>query len=367
MTDLRDPLRQYDDQSVMLIGDLHFRDRPPRNAVDTYVDDLFALLDWSIDYAIDNKIRTIVWAGDIFDHKQPSRTSHALVLRLLERVRRYVDMTEPYDGRTINELLIVVGNHDISNDVLDSVSEKQPLGILLAAGAKELNGWHPAKPLFGVPWQQRWFADGVLDEVMGPWRSTFGLDNDDVPPADERTPKDALLITHAPIFPDAEYSKIMYEAFPASAVAEAMGGAGNIFYGHIHDDHGSYDEGGVTFCNPGALSRGSASESNITRTIHLAVWTPGEFDGPHRDRIEESRFDIIDIPAKSAEETFRLAEVRETQASRATLDRFLKGLGTTVLDVSDKHSVIEAVRGREEVSETVRTRAITQLEESYPS
>lgn len=351
---------KYHDQAVMLIGDLHFRDTPPRNAVDTYVDDLFDLLDWTIDYAMENKIRTIVWAGDIFDHKQPSRTSHALVLRLLERVRRYTEWEEPYDGRRVNELLIVVGNHDISNDVVESARSKQPLGVLLAAGAKELNGWHPYLPLFGVPWQQRWHAEGVLHEAMAPWRATFGLE--DGVAADEREPENALVVTHASIFPPHLHADIMYEAFNAEEVAEAMGGRGMLYHGHIHDDHGVYEAGGVTFCNPGALSRGSANESNITRTLHLAVWEPySGYDAD--DYAGPGRFTIVDIPAKSAAETFRLETVRETLANRATLERFLSGLGSTVLDITDRHAVVNHIRTRDDVPERIKNRAIELLEE----
>lgn len=324
----------------MLIGDLHFRDTPPRNAVDTYVDDLFDLLDWTITYAIENKIPTIVWAGDIFDHKQPSRTSHALVLRMLERVNRIV--------KAGIELLIVVGNHDISNDVVESARTKQPIGVLLAAGAKELDGWHESKPIFGVPWQQRWFAPGVLDEAFDRWRSALGLEEGSHEVAENLG--ECLAVTHASIFPDALHSAIMYEAFKASDVAEAMGGSGSLFYGHIHDDHGIYREGDVDFCNPGALSRGSASESNITRTLHMAIWNPRE------------GFRLVDIPAKSAEETFRLAEVQERKRDALTLERFLSGLGNAVLETTDRNSVTAHIRSLEHVAPRVRERSIEYLE-----
>jgi DNA repair exonuclease SbcCD nuclease subunit len=345
----------YTDQSIMLIGDLHFRDTPPRNATDTYVDDLFDLLDWTIDYAVDNKIRTIVWAGDIFDHKQPSRTSHALVLRLVSRVKEIIAAGI--------ELIIVVGNHDISNDVVESAFTKQPLALLYAAGAKALDGWHDTLPLYGIPWQQRWHAPGVLDTVFERYRTALGRDETDTPGVSsmEESPEQTLVVTHASIFPDDLHRDIMYEAFSASEVAEAMSGAGNLYHGHIHDDHGVYEAGGVQFCNPGALSRGSASESNITRTIHLAVWTPPRtYDA---DGWTDGGFDIVDIPiAKSAEETFRLESVREHQSNQKTLERFLAGLGSTVLDITDRHAVVRHIRERQDISPRVRERAIEMLE-----
>lgn len=328
---------------ILLVGDIHAMDRPPASVYDTYMDDLIDMLAWTNTYAADNKISTIVWAGDIFNHKQPSRTSHALVLRMIEIVQ---------DARSLGvELLIVVGNHDISNDVLDSVDEKQPLGVLLRSGAKELKGWHATLPLFGVPWQQRWLHEDTPEEAFELWRSAGGIDE-----GPENALVDlsrSLVVTHAPIYPPVDAAKQLFELVPTSGphgLGEAMGHTGYLYYGHIHEDHGIWEDDGVTYANMGALSRGSIHEYNRTREIKVALWT-------------EDGFEAIPVPHKPASEVFRLAEAEISKTERLSLDKFLLDVGSRTLDISSTESVIEHIRTMEQVEPRVRNTAIEILEE----
>ena len=75
-----------------------------------------------------------------------------------------------------------------------------------------------------------------------------------------------------------------------------MGGAGSVFYGHVHEPHGVYEAGGVTFCNNGALSRGSLHEYNLTRQVGCTLWDS-----------ETGEFEFVPLDAKPASEVFRLA------------------------------------------------------------
>ena len=144
---------------VICVGDIHLSDRPPASCYDTYTDDILDMLSFVAKLEKALKTDAVVWAGDIFHHKQPSRTSHATVLKLTKVAQEY------------DNLYVVTGNHDIQSDRLDSL-EKQPLGVLYEAGVlKELDGWHPTLPIFGVPWQQRWLSPGTIDEAFAEWRS----------------------------------------------------------------------------------------------------------------------------------------------------------------------------------------------------
>jgi DNA repair exonuclease SbcCD nuclease subunit len=185
-----------------------------------------------------------VWAGDIFHIKTPGRNSHKLVQSVIDVVKAYP-----------NELYIVPGNHDLSHDRLDSISS-QPLGVLFKAGAKKLAGWHIEEPIYGVPWLQR-FNDENVDAVLEEFRFRH-----EYYPAISKDPKDftGLVVTHAPLYPPGK--ELPYEFYDTHKWATAMGNRGSVFYGHVHNPHGVYDVDGVTFCNNGALSRGSLDESN---------------------------------------------------------------------------------------------------------
>lgn len=323
---------------ILLVGDIHVSDKAPSSATETYTDDIIDMLRWLADYGAEHKVDAVVWAGDIFHHKQPSRTSHATVLKMIEVVQYYLEKGL--------ELRIVIGNHDISNDVLDSVNEKQPLGVLLRAGAQELNGWHPTLPVFGVPWQQRWLDPETPWEAFKEWREGIP-DHASMQPGEK-----ALAVTHAPIYPPKEAESVLFELVPTQGehgLGEAMAHAGYLYYGHIHEDHGIFEVEGVTYCNPGALSRGSLHEYNLEREIKAALWT-------------EDGFEIIPVPHKPASEVFKLVEAEEKKTERLSLDNFLSEVGGSTLDISSTESVVAHIK-KMDVDSAVKERAIEVLEE----
>lgn len=322
---------------VLCVGDIHVMDRAPVNATESYTDDIIEMLRYTAQWSKDNDVDLVVWAGDIFHHKQPSRSSHALVLKMLEIVRLHESLGV--------ELRIVIGNHDISNDVLESVPEKQPLGVLLAAGARELDGWHETLPVFGVPWQQRWLHEGTPWAAFDAWRNDswrFGKVGE--------TSK-ALAVTHAPIYPQTLEGGVKFDLVPTAGehgLSAAMGNQGYLYYGHIHEDHGVFEIEGVTYANMGALSRGSLHEYNLDREIKAALWT-------------EDGFTEVPIPHKPAAEAFKIDQALETKAERLSLDEFLSDVGTRTLDISSTATVIEHLRTAE-VPPKVRARAIEIME-----
>jgi Icc-related predicted phosphoesterase len=323
---------------VLLVGDIHVMDKAPVNATESYTDDIIEMLRWTVNYAHAESIPLVVWAGDVFHHKQPSRTSHALVLKMLEVVRRHEELGI--------ELRIVVGNHDISNDVLESVPEKQPLGVLLAAGARELDGWHETLPVFGVPWQQRWLHEGTPYAAFEGWREDH---NSWLP--------HALAVTHAPIYPQTLEGGVKFDLVPTAGehgISAAMGNQGYLYYGHIHEDHGVFEVEGVTYANMGALSRGSLHEYNLERRIQCAVWSDGEQ--------EPAGFTAVEIPHKPASEAFKIEQAAEAKSDRLSLDEFLSDVGTRTLDISSTATVIEHIRTAD-APPKVRAKAIEILEQ----
>lgn len=313
---------------ILCVGDIHVMDKPPAGATDVYLEDLFSNLRHTAVLAKEHGVDAVVWAGDVFHHKNPARTSHATVLRVIETIREYQAADIP--------LYIVTGNHDISNDVLESVRQKQPLGVILEAGAIELDGWAPDLPLFGVPWQQDWETVNLHDVF---YRKGWGDHGDDA----------ALAVTHCSIFPPGEAPE-MYESIQPEAIAEAMGGRGALYYGHIHEDHGVYECGGVTFANVGALSRGSLHEYNLQRGIHAALW-------------EDGAFTVLDIPHRPAEDILRVAEHHEEKREKMDLQDFVSSVGSSTLKMSSTADIVEHINTMQDVDQRVRRRAVDLIEE----
>jgi DNA repair exonuclease SbcCD nuclease subunit len=309
---------------VLLIGDLHVSDTPPVNCMDSYTDDIIEILMWLADYARNNDIDAVIWSGDIFDKKSPSKNSHALVLRMLEVVKEH-------EGK----LWIVPGNHDVQYDRMDTLLTQQPLGVLFRAGAHLLDGWHESLPIYGVPWQRDW---AHLDDTFLSWRL--------------REHSDCLAVMHASIFPPELVEAVPYENLPAADVAKAMGNSGYLYYGHIHDYHGIFDVDNVMFANMGAISRGSLTESNKTRAVKACIWETGE------------GFTELDVPHKPADEVFKLeaAEVRAAQA--LDMEEFLRAVGSNTLDMVSVSATAEHIRALPDISDEVKALAVELLEEA---
>lgn len=319
---------------ILLVGDIHVSDRPPSSCTEGYTDDIIAMLTYIAELEISLKADAVVWAGDIFNHKTPGKNSHALIIKMINVVKLY------------KNLKIVIGNHDISNDVAQSAYEKQPLGVLFAAGAEELNGWDRHLPLYGVPWQQRWLHEDTPAEAFAAFK---GQDNAAL----------SLAVTHAPIYPPINRDDQLFELVPTAGehgLSEAMGNEGYLYYGHIHEDHGVFTDEGVTYANMGAISRGSLHEYNRERQIKIALWTDGVDAG------DTLGFTEVPIPHRPAAEVFKLTEAAAIRDTKVSLDKFLSEVGSSTLNISSTESVIAHIKSMEAPVKVKKT-SIEILEE----
>lgn len=305
---------------IILVGDIHAMDKPPASVYDTYQDDILEMLDYIAKLEDELEADAVVWAGDVFNFPNPARTSHALVLKMVEAVQKF------------NNLYICIGNHDIRNDRLDSIEETQPLGVLFKAGAKRVegsSGWVKPEymknlPLYIVNWQQDWNNPEAVKEAFADWRAA--------PVEDQEY---SLVVTHAPILPPDQQEDAIFSVVPThgkNSISEAMNNRGSLYYGHIHEDHGVFEDDGVTYCNVGALSRGALHEYNVKREVQVAYWTPD--DG----------FTPIVIPHKPAEEVFKMEQVQEQKTEKASLDEFLNEVGSATLDITSTESVVAHIQ-----------------------
>ncbi len=311
----------------MLVGDIHLSDVSPSMCVDSYTDDLFTILEHTIQLEIDLQVDGVIWSGDVFHRRQANRNSHKLVQRAIDIVQSY------------KKLWIVPGNHDYANgDRFESIFETQPLGVLFKAGAELLSGWDSSgfHAIYGIPWQQKWTEEG-LRKLFEDWHdNSLAISQQ----------KNSLVIAHAPLYPPGQ--ELEWENFPAQKWSEVQG-AGYVYYGHVHDYHGVFQVGDVTFCNQGAITRGSLQESDLNRKIAVTTWSPDE------------GFVRVDVPHKDSSQVFKLVEKREEQAKKIELEEFLESVGSVTLDVTSIESVINYIRSMD-LPEDVKALCVELLE-----
>lgn len=310
---------------VLLIGDVHLSDRPPSIRTESYSEDILAKLAYTVEVAKREDVGSVVFAGDLFHRKAPSRTSHALVQRMAEIVAAYPC-----------PVFAVPGNHDVQHDRLDTL-ERQPLGVLFKAGLHPLIGQAPYSlnyMLFGVPWLYDWAAD--LPPYMKAWQECGAR----------------LMVSHAPIVPPGQHRP--YEVIDSTDWAVAMGRRGDVYHGHMHQWDGAYQVGEFWFCNQGALSRGSLHEETLQRAPAVTLW-----DSDTR----QARFTRIEVPHRPVREVFRLTEKEENDEKVERLDEFLAGVAGTSFERFSIEAVLAHV---EELDLHSRTREVIRevLEEA---
>lgn len=323
---------------IIVVNDVHLRDNPPSSATETYQDDLFDLLH-QVAVKAKELGAQVVFAGDVIDFKQPARTSHKLIQRAIDAFREF------------DHALVTPGNHDMQQDRFESILLTQPLGVIVKSGALTiLDGWHEDLPLFGVPWQQAWHNPDVRYEAFDLWRSAGAVGED--PGAAVTELEKSLVVTHAPLYPPGQENE--FDHIPTKGpdgISAAMGGVGYLAYGHIHEDHGYYESEGVTYANVGALSRGSLQEYNREREIAVTKWTP------------EEGFERILLDYKPAEEVFRITEIDQAKQEKIDLDNFLAEVGQNTLAQSTTESVRDFIQNHGSVSESIKKRALSILDE----
>lgn len=298
----------------LIVNDIHATKRAPSSCTDSYWPDLRNLLYQTVDVAREREVRAVVWAGDVLHHKAPGRTDHGLMMDLIRIIQAYPC-----------PVAIVPGNHDIQHDRLDSIDDTQPLGVLYLAGARRLEGRSEEFPhLYGVPWQQQWSEAGVREAMRG-YRE------------DEFAQFGGLVVTHAPIYPPGSEPRYPgAEYTPAEWWSGSTEVCGSIAYGHVHEPHGVWRYGtgeGVTFCNFGALSRGSLEEYNLHREVGCALW----------DHVTGG-FEFVPLKARPAEEVFRLRRHDEVVTAQRGLADFEAGLSAVQLSVLSVETVIAHIR-----------------------
>lgn len=315
-------MREGDGVKIVFVGDVHLADKPPSTRRESYPLDVLTKLAEVGVVAGEVGACAVVYSGDIFHSKVPARTSHALVARAVQ-VFRAQGLPQ----------LVVPGNHDYAG-ANPAELERAPLRVVALS---------EAVTLFGLPEARALSFDGV----------TFSGVREEEPIEAFRLEEGSadVVVAHSPIFPEGEEPPFPF--FPAREVAALLPSSVRLcLYGHIHDPHGVYQESGVTFVNPGSLSRGSLWESNPQRIPQVAV-------------VDVKSLEVEFVPLSSARpwsEVFRVAEEYEKRDRSLAAADFAAELVAAQIDVFDVERVVAQLRAREDVSRRVVDRAVELVE-----
>lgn len=322
--------------NMLVIGDVHICDHAPGKRNDDYKDRILEKLNECVEIAKTSGVTHVLFLGDIFHLKAANRVSHRLVQEMCDVL---LSFEVP--------VIILVGNHDITDGSLDSII-RQPIGMfrfldnvrLLYNQPIEIDDDILIHPLAGV-------SDVTLD--------SFKVD---------RINKRDIFAVHQSIVPDAslEPEMIQHIVFDAAQVAE-VASTDIVLYGHQHRHDGIYtvtrkDGTTATFSNLGAICRLTVGDSDVDRTpqvLRLSI----EAD-------EERTFSMEKIALKCvqpAHEAYRLEEHLEGKEHSRDIEETIKKLKATEVSAFSIESVIKDVEVRADIDKRVKNTALALLEE----
>lgn len=289
----------------LTVGDVHLSDTTPASRLDNYTDAIFEDLALVRSQALELKATAVFITGDIFDRKSPTKNSHAIVSRAIAMFSSFPC-----------PVYSIVGNHDIVNNRIDSLT-RQPLNVLFESGAlKRL---------------QR----EVFDEV-----TVCGVDFDEgndystLSPKKEGDCTQLIAVCHVLATPD---GGDMYGEPVFSYKKLAKSSDVDVYvFGHLHNDQGVQSIGSKQFVNLGALSRGSLTQEEIHRQVKIGkiVW-----DGKQLECSE------IPLAVKPSSEIFDIQKKNEMEKKEKEIESFVASLNKTDLfqDISSLEETIKSM------------------------
>lgn len=219
---------------VIFVGDVHLKPSSPISRKDDYSESMLSKLRAVADYALSVGAPTIIMLGDIFDSTNTS----------VSYLSRCMDVFNDIRKRGVS-LFSIIGNHDIKNERLDSLSGT-PLGVLvksqcvgvfnsLTVGKTRIVAHHYSAPL-----------EANLCDAS------------------------SVLVSHS----------FFNQSFSDSSLSEhdlTALGYGAYVFGHDHVPYDSVEGDGWVLLRPGSLCRNTSHFYNLYRKPRVLVLDVDDF------------------------------------------------------------------------------------------
>lgn len=310
---------------LLFIGDLHLRGTNPRNRIDNYWEAVSAKLREVFALAERHQVRAILCPGDVFDRPE---VATGVLLEAMELFRHC-----PVNFYTCP------GNHDIYGYNLETY---------MRTSLRLLSELVPRLRIMLGPARYRY--DDVAVTFM-PYSGRMDHDGYGYSPA-LRLPDTRLhihvahgmLLDHTPPF----------DRF--TLIQDVQTEADIVLSGHDHTGFGVYHRAdGKIFCNPGSLTRMSASINEIERTVQVAL-----LDTDTRN------IDLIPLQsAKPGSEVLDRSKIEADQKRQYAMEEFAALIQTgsgerVLLNIGD---IVATIATQEQLPAEVVTATLKKIEE----
>lgn len=233
-------LRVKEDESVAFILDLHMDSTTPSSRIDDLSETLLDKMEDIREKCLENKVKHIFFAGDIFNR---IACTHASVNLLGESFLRFKE-----NGI---QLYTILGNHDIVRNSLEAM-EKSPIQTLFSFGVLEHinkdNRVAINSKILISPFDYTEVAEPVLDDYSTMYNVLL---------AHVFYNASELLADNRHNIKEEDIEKLGYDL---------------MVLGHDHQEYPTIEVGNTTIVRCGAVLRGTAHNYNFTRKPKFVIW-----------------------------------------------------------------------------------------------
>lgn len=308
--------------------DVHINDSAPESRKDDYKDAILAKLRQIGEVARERGAHAVLDNGDFFHNKAASRNSHMMV-------REVIDVHKAYPC----PIYVNPGNHDFPYGNIEYI-DRQPLGVLFSTRVFER--------MTDVQFEE---GDLTVRVVGLPYKVDFDVFDFDI----ERKGEDVLIVcAHTYASPTGTESFGRESFLSYQDLAECTP---DVFvFGHYHIDQGVQEVLGKTFINVGAVSRGSLTVDNMSRTPKITcVSVSKTAEGGIRVEVEE-----IELEVGASTDVFDVEKRERVREERREVEEFVQTLVTVA--ATEDANVVREIKDIEDLDDVVRERALAYLE-----
>lgn len=311
---------------IIFIGDPHNSDVAPATRTDDYTQAILSKIDFVFSYALTKTIPNIVFLGDMFHRKRPSLNSHELVQKLMSLFFSFKIKFQEIHKKEAR-IFAVVGNHDFQFTIENL--DQQPISVLAESGALELLNNIPVHLEAGVELNGIPYAD-ELESNPEAYNLAIGS---------EAAFK--VWCFHSTLLPDGcsffkhwvNFSNL--KDLKADVVA----------VGHYHPGFKTEVKYNKTWINPGALSRGTSEDHNLTREIRVVALLR-KSDGTVITK-------DIPIPVEQSDKVFAVQTIKAAKQRNSEITQFVDAMGKSVAKTTDVTSVEGLKRAATDLTDDV--------------
>jgi predicted phosphodiesterase len=263
---------------------------------DNYKEAIFSKLIWQGEILQKFNANAMLRGGDFWHVKAANKTTMSSLVRAIEIHNKYPCPTHA-----------IAGNHDMSNNDLESI-DRQPLGVMLRSGVfKDMNNVFEDGSMrvrvIGIDYTTDLAEDGLCELVkkrdnMSNYTIAF------VHALAEMQPSDKIQsFFRERVF---DYRDLVFEGCPDVYV-----------FGHYHKDQGIKEHLGVKFVNLGAIARGALTFENLERKPKISLI---------RCNSQGISIEECIVPHAGASQVFDLERKKKLDLVRQGMDEFITKL-----------------------------------------